>query len=225
MTSSYRSRVLLLALLVLSATAAQARTGTAGPELEVYLTREISDWRLEGGASVETRINRLGLSIRDHLADGLWVGIHGGYLGLTQSGNPATQGMDLSGWHLGTSARWRFLHAGALSLSLLGQYTYNEADDTAADQSTRYAWHEYGAGLESALRMESVQLRLGVDYTRVNGDEKATGPIRQTVSLSEDEPVTARAALDLLVDATGRITFHMESGGRRGAGIGFARQF
>lgn len=213
----------LLALLL--SPAAQGQGRTVGPELEVYLNREVSDWRLETGERVETRVNRLGLRIRDHVNDRLSVGIHGGYLGLTQSGNPATRGMDLAGWYLGTSARWRFLQAGPMSLSLLGQYTYNEADDRLPTQTTRYSWHEYGAGLESAVRLDVVQLRVGVDYIAVDGDEKASGAVQRTFSVSEEEAVTARVALDLLVDATGRITIQAESGGRRGLGIWFARQF
>ncbi len=218
-------RILPLLLLLILPLAAQGQTRTSGPELEVYLSREVSDWRLEGGNTVESRMNRLGLSIHDRVGERVWVGIHGGYLELTQSGNPVTQGMDLSGWYLGASGRWRFLELGPLGLSLLGQYTYNEADDTLGDQNTRYSWHAYGAGLESALRFDAIQLRLGADYTRVDGDEKSSGPVQRTLSLSEDETITARAALDLLVDATGRISFQVESGGRRSAGIWFARQF
>ncbi|WP_018231495.1 hypothetical protein [Thioalkalivibrio thiocyanodenitrificans] len=213
-----------LLILALAQTAA-AQTRTVGPELEVYFKREISDWRPEGAGKVETRINRVGVLVRDHVAEGLWIGLHGGYLGLTQSGNPATRGMNLTGWHLGTSVRWRFLHAESMSVSLLGQYTYNEADDAADGQSTAYDWHEYGAGLETAVRLDRVRLRLGVDYTAVDGDERTRGLIRDTRSISEDEAISARAALDLLVDATGRITFQVEAGGRRGAGIWFARQF
>jgi hypothetical protein len=213
-----------VALLILPlAQTAAAQTG--GPELEVYFKREISDWRPEGAGKVETRINRVGVHIRDHVAEGLWVGLHGGYLGLTQSDNPATRGMSLAGWHLGTSVRWRFLDAENLSLSLLGQYTYNEADDGVGGQNAAYDWHEYGGGLETAVRLDRVQLRLGIDYLAVDGDERTRGLIRDTRSISEDDPISARAALDLWVDATGRITFQVEAGGRRGAGIWFARQF
>jgi hypothetical protein len=219
-------RLLALALLsTMVALPAVAQTYVGGSEFEVYLTREISDWRLQDGGTVETRANRLGLRIRDRVSEGLWVGIHGGYLWMNQSGNPATSGMDLSGWHLGTSARWRFLQVGVVSANLLGHYTYNEAEDSLDDQTTRYSWHEYGAGVESAMRWESVQLRFGADYTMLDGDERARGPIRHTRSLSEDEAVTLRAALDLLTDATGRITFQVETGARRGVGVWFARQF
>ncbi|OOG25198.1 hypothetical protein B1C78_07205 [Thioalkalivibrio denitrificans] len=224
---SLRTASLVLFLFLASAfpLVLQAQSLSPGPELEVYLSREISDWRIEDGPTVETRVNRVGLSIRDHVAEGLWIGLHGGYLSLSQSGNSATQGMDLSGWYLGTSARWRFLRVGAVSMNLSGRYTYHEADDRVGDQDTRYSWHQYGAGVESVIRGESLALRLGADYTAIDGDERARGPIRHTRSLSEDEAVTVRAALDLLVDATGRISFQVEAGARRGAGVQFARQF
>jgi hypothetical protein len=220
------SRRLAAAPIVLClALTSPAPAQTTGTEFEVFLKREVSDWRLEGGHRVETRINRLGMQISDHVTGGLWIGIHGGYLSMSQSGNPATQGMDLGGWFLGTSGRWRFLEAGPVALSLLGQYTYNDADSSLDNQRTRYSWHHYGAGLESAFRLDAVQLRLGVDYSAVDGDEKASGPVQRTLSLSEDESVTSRAALDLFVDPTGWITFQVESGGRRGAGIWFARRY
>ncbi|MFN2348132.1 MAG: outer membrane beta-barrel protein [Thioalkalivibrio sp.] len=223
--TSLLTLALALALMLILPLAVHAQTRVTGPELEVYLNREVSDWRLEGDSKVESRMNRLGLRVRDRVGDNLWIGIHGGYLELTQSGNPVTQGMDLGGWYLGSSARWRFVEVGPASLSLLGQYTYNEADDTLGDQTTRYTWHEYGAGLESGFTMDALRIRLGVDYTGVDGDEKSSGPVQRTLSLAEEESVTARAALDLLVDATGRITIQVETGARRGAGIWFARQF
>jgi hypothetical protein len=223
MPSSLRLVAALIALCLALISPVQAQ-GT-GTDLEVFLKREVSDWRLEGGDRVETRLNRLGLQVSDHVTGGLWIGIHGGYVGMSQSGNPATQGMDLGGWFLGTSGRWGFLEAGPVALSLLGHYTYNDVDATLDDQRTRYSWHHYGAGLESAFRLGAVRLRLGVDYSAVDGDEKASGSIQRTLSLSEDEAVTGRAALDLFVDPTGWISFQMESGGRRGAGIWFARRF
>lgn len=73
--------------------------------------------------------------------------------------------------------------------------------------------------------MELVQLRLCIDAAALDGDERRRGPLRQTRSLSDGRLLATRAALDQLVDATGRISFRLESDTRRGAGISFARRF
>lgn len=209
----------LAALLLLAA--GQAPAFDQGVEAALSLSREHVD--LDAGT--ETRLSRISLSLSEQVRPFLALGLHGGPLLLTQSGNPATAGMELAGYHAGVSARAELFRQSPVGLAAGLSYSYQRAEGDDDDREVAVSLHEARGELAALLRLQSVQLQLGVYALQLEGDEIVAGTIASSTRLDADATAGGFLQADFLVDPTGRVGLRLDGGAKQAATLTFARRF
>jgi len=215
---------LLACTALLAATVPAAAQERFGEGLDVGLTVQRSEQDLGiDGAGHETRISRLGLSIWESSLPWVQFGLQGGPIAVTQSGNPATAGMELTGYFVGIGARSKLYSDRLLDLDAEFGYTYYRADDSSDGRETRLAWYEGRAQAAVTLKLDRLHLSSGAFGMYVDGDQ--TGDGLPTRDLEQDEAFGGFLDVSFWVDADGRIQLRGEGGARNSLSLTFARRF
>lgn len=191
---------------------------------EVYGQRDEMTLR-SGETDVDTRITRLGVVLtgiyNPHLDGSLDIG----HADLTQTDNPATQGMSLTGQYLGVALRVWPLRSAYLDAWLQGDYTYYSLSDGIAGQETAIDWQDRGLAAGVVAHMGRVDLHGGVRRGHLSGDEVANGTLTYTRGVSRTDDTSAWLGLYLHVEPGGTIGAMVERGGRRSVSVRFAYGF
>ena len=153
------------------------------------------------------------------------LGLRLGYTFLTQTGNPATQGLELDGYHAGISlaldiARYR---QGRIFFS--ADYVYQEVKHEGATQTVEMSWHDprVNVGLHHGLGRQ-VFLLVGGSYGRTSGTERVENSAITTRHFSRNDG-GAFLGLDITDNNRGTVGFVMRTGLDRGGSIYFKRLF
>jgi hypothetical protein len=195
-----------------------------GMEATLLIQRLKTDLKADDSI-IESRINRIGLIIYEPANPSFQPGLQIGALEINQSNNPVTTGINISGNYLGVLFRsllFRHNHSG---IQLEGGYTYHVADKMLGNQEIDFKWHELLFNVNALLLYENFNLALGGYSFVIDGDETDFGSITQTREFTEDEKTGVHLGLEYRVDATGSVGIHVDSGGRRGVGLVFSREF
>ncbi len=177
------------------------------------------------GVPVETRSNRIGLSVQEYYSPWLQPGLTIGYLDVSQNNNPVTNGMDLSGEFVGISLNADALQSESFDLNLGVSYTYNQAEDNLSSQSSKLQWHEVVTSIGTRYKLDALHLVAGGFVQTIDGDETANGVLTSTRNFGHDDSVGAYAGIDLLVPSGGRIVIRVDSGARDNVRISFQQSF
>jgi hypothetical protein len=216
MGKSVRIAALLLAI-------ATADAGAFDEGVEAGLSGERV--RIDFDTGVETRTSRLSLFLSENVRPWLSFALHGGPLLLTQSGNPATRGLELSGYHLGVSARAEAFQHSAVGVVGSLHYSYQRADAREDDREVTITLHEARGELGALLRLQSLQLQLGSYALYLDGDETVSGPTPGSAQLEADEQFGGFVQADFLPDPTGTVSLRLDTGAREAITLRFARRF
>lgn len=181
--------------------------------------------RLDLDDGVETRTSRITLFLAEPVRPWLTLGLHGGPVLLTQSDNPATAGLELTGYHIGVSARAEAFRTEPLGIvgGLVYTYQRTDRDETAGD--VVLTLHEARAELAGVARLASLQVQLGGYALHVDGEQTVSGSTPSSRTVEAEETFGGFLQTDFLVDATGRIGLRVEAGAREAIALTFARQF
>jgi hypothetical protein len=191
----------------------------------LYFQRDEMTLR-SGGADVDTRIGRFGVSITSVYSPYLDGSLDIGHASLTQGGNPATQGMSLPGEYMGIAVRAWPLRSCYLDAWVQGDYTFLSVSGTSGGQSAEIELDEAGVSAGVVVHAGPVDMVAGVQQASVSGDEIASGAVTYTRSVRLEDKTTVWAGVDLLVDDRGgTIGVLFSSGGRSGIALRFARRF
>ena len=215
-----RSASLTLLLLSLLAVEPALALGE-GVEAGLIVDRSHLDFR----SGAETRTSRLTFFLAEEVQPWLSLNLNGGPVLLTQRGNPATAGMDLTGYHIGVGARAEWFRQQPLGLAAGVSYDYLRVDDELDERETTITLHEARGELAALVRTSFMQLQLGGYALYLDGDETTSGPVASSSDIEADKTFGGFAQADFRVDWTGRISLRLEAGASQAASLTFARRF
>mgnify|MGYP001151519489 CR=1 FL=1 len=210
--------------LLLAATAPVVAQDRFGEGLDVSLSVHRSEQELRtGGLDYETRITRLGLEVWERSLPGVQLGLSGGPLWLTQSGNAATAGRELTGYFVGVGARGTLFSSPLLDFGVGLDYAYHRAEDDSAGRNIQLAWHQVRVEAGTTLKLERLRLLSGVYGLYLDGDQ--TGSDLATDDLETDRNVGGYLGAEYWLDAGGHIGVRGEAGAYNALSLTFARRF
>lgn len=216
-----------LSVWVTAASLLSSGLATAEPTAVMFaltIDRDTADWSY-AGAVHETRLTQLGVSYHEAYGPALTGGLHGGLLDVSQTDNPATTGMDVSGNYFGISLYYQTPIAIATRAVFQGGYTYRVADGDNGQQFTELQWHELRGLLALKHRYRALEVTLGPALSSLDGDETADGLITRNRIFKQHKKTSGILALEYWLDVTGSISLSLEAGARRATRLLFSRTF
>lgn len=194
--------------------------------LHLALYGQRSDMTLRSaGVDIDTSVSRLGLTITGIYGPHLDASLDLGHASLTQTGNPATQGMNLAGQYGAVAVRFWPLRSRPLDAWVQGDYGVQSVSGSGGGQRTEITWYDGGVAAGLVAHLGRVDLHGGVRHGSLSGDEIASGNLTYTRSIELKNRTTSWVGMDLHVDPGGTIGVVWESGGRSGLSVRFARSF
>lgn len=218
---------LLLAAGIVAASAAAADEGNRiDPPSDFGLSINRSETDLDyPGDAVSTRINRIGVHWRERYAP-LWLGLVGGYSYVTQTGHPATAGLELAGYHAGVTFEATLYATSGTRVTFGGEYLYERVREETDGDDVALAWHIPSARLRAEWRWTPLlELYGGVRYDYLKGEERLHGTRRSTIDVEHGPEAAGMAGLQLHLDDGGYVTLEANGGAVRGVTLSFGRQF
>lgn len=178
------------------------------------------------GTSADTTTQWIGITWYERLAPRFELGIYGGHTFLTQTGNPATAGLEPDGYYAGIGARGVLLDISALQLFAHATYTYQRVEHNGSDRSVTLAWDEPRVQLGAVLAPIG-QLRVygGAMWGTIDGRERVTGLTARTTDFKRHDRTGGFLGLDLAVDRDGYVGVEARSGIERGGDIYFKKRY
>lgn len=177
-----------------------------------------------GGTSHDTTVQWISAGWREPFGP-VQLGLRVGYSALTQTGNPATQGLELDGYHAGISlaldvARYR---QGRIFFS--ADYIYQIVKHEGTTQTVEMSWHDprVNVGLYHGLGRQ-VFLIVGGSYGRTSGTERVENGSITARHFSRNDG-GAFFGLDIADNNKGTVGFVVRTGLDRGGSIYFKRLF
>ncbi len=192
--------------------------------IALYAQRDEATLR-SGGADVETDTGRLGVTLTGIYSPHVDANLDVAHVNLTQTGNPATQGMTLGGEYVGVGLRLWPLRSRHLDAWVRGDYGYQTVTGSNAGQETEINWYDSGLSAGLVAHFGKVDFHAGARQGSLSGDEVASGTLTYTRDIELKDRTTTWVGMDLHVDAGGTIGFVYASGGHRGLSLRFGRRF
>lgn len=203
--------------------------GDARPGLGINLHIERTELAVQyddGSAGDRLEVGRIGIALFESPAPGVRLGISIGRLGISQSGRPATAGLDPSGHFVGFDALGRWGLTRRLSLELGGRVGYAEASDSGSGDTVDLDW--WSAALRPAVTItlaDRVELGIGLRARWLDGVERINGNTRSTVGFREDRVSGGFVGMGLLTGNGGRVHLRADTGAARGLHLVFERRY
>ncbi|MGD8429010.1 MAG: hypothetical protein PVH31_01265 [Ectothiorhodospiraceae bacterium] len=214
--------VIVSAVLPAVAWARSAYDGS-GLELSLDVTRDVSDFEYDNGSRVDTRYTQVGARLYETSIPWFQPGLTLGTGWLTPDGDPALEGLQPNGEHLGLLLRSDIPLAAGLSLRGHVAWVYHDLSDSSGDTSVSLEWYDLSARAGMAARLGRVTLEGGATVRSVDGDRRIEGQDTLPFDTRESTGVYARGAVH--VDRTGTVDIRIESGARDAATVSFRRRF
>lgn len=220
------AKLIIASTLVAAAGTAIANPLRPDPPLDVSLYVERGKAGLDyPGARVPTRTDRIGIQWRERY-DTLWLGLVGGYSFVTQTERAATAGRELNGYHVGVAFSLEVVPVSPFGVSLAGGYLYERVDEASTGSDLELAWHTPYLQLLGYWRAASnVELRGGIRYDYLEGEERVSGPSTTSASLEHRGKTSGVAGLQITLDDTGYIALEGNGGATRSVALYFGRRY
>lgn len=198
-----------------------------GLGINLHVERTELDLRYDdGSAGDRLEVGRIGISLFESPAPGVRLGVSIGRQGISQSGRPATAGLDPSGYFVGFGALGRWALTRRLGLEVGGRVAYAEADDRSGDDAVDLDWWSATLRPAAAITLSRrVELRVGLRAQWLDGDERVTGNTRSTVGFREDGVAGGFVDIGLLTGNGGRVHLRADTGAARGLRLVFERRY
>ncbi len=196
-----------------------------GPDFSLRLARAKASFDY-GAQAHDTTSRWLGVSLREKASEHITLGMYGGYAYVTQTTNPVTAGIELDGYHAGFSLHGVFIASQRASLFYALNYTYQKVDHQSDAQTVVIDWYEPQAQLGAIVTLKQKwRLYGGGSYGYIDGEERTSGTINRTTSISRDSRAGGFLGLDLNVDPDGYVGMEVKTGLTRGGEIYFKRRY
>ncbi|NOX42220.1 MAG: hypothetical protein GXP19_00565 [Gammaproteobacteria bacterium] len=218
--------LLLISIIFLQSNAAQALMldMQENGEFSLNLERVTTDLKFDN-AVIENRISRIYMSIYEASYAWFQPGLKLGYLSSTQSNNPITAGINLSGEIIGISLITNIPPRRFLSTQIEMDYLYHDVNKETFTQKVSLKWYEFIAKAGVSINPGLWQLSIGRYFHLIDGDETAYGTIIQTRHFKEEKQTGSYLDFTLFVDSTGKVGIRAQGGSRRGINLVFSREY
>ncbi len=178
-----------------------------------------------GGTSYQTHISEINLDLRDHLGRYVLVGLHGGYLGVTQDANPALAGLDVSGYDAGVTATGVLPLTSYLGVTLSAADTYHNASASVPQGHERLHWYDAGGRLGLWLAYRHLRVSAGGYVRHLEGSEYVAPPSAETLNIAGRTLAGPYGAISYVTNEGGRIVLFVEGGRWHGLKLSFRYGF
>ncbi|GMQ92175.1 MAG: hypothetical protein BMS9Abin11_1496 [Gammaproteobacteria bacterium] len=180
-----------------------------------------------GTLDIRSTLEEITTSWRYRISKRLQVGFVAGYSSLSQRDNPPTAGLDLNGWHAGVGLHFNLFHSKYVDLVFSTDYTFNDlSGDATNSDSVDIEWAKSRALIGLTVRAgKRVQLYGGSIYNRIDGEQRQTGTVNQTLDFKQDRTSGAFVGLDINLERQGFFGVEIQSGETKGIGFYFKRFF
>jgi hypothetical protein len=216
----------VLSVIALLAVAVLPFTPAAAHPLGIAISYEDVHFPLDvGGSSYETHLSEINLDLRDHLGRYVLVGLHGGYIGVTQDTNPAFSGLDVSGYDVGVSATGVVPLTSFFGVTLSAADTYHDASASVPDGHNRLHWYDAGGRLGVWLADGHFRVSAGGYVRHLEGNELLAPPHAATVSIAGRTRAGPYGGISYVTSEGGRIALFVEGGRWHGATLSFRYGF
>jgi len=213
------------ALIVLSSTRVMAEPLAKPLDFALHLSRLKTELHAEQ-QRIDTVVKRAGITSFDSSEPALQPGLLLGYAWTDISNQTLTAGMTPEGFYIGPALRGVMIAARHFTLTVTAGYLYQRVRDSNAGQSVTLEWYQPQLDLDAAWRItRRISVLIGGQYGRIDADEKLTGTVNQTITLSKRPTLGSRAGLELDLGGDGQagVLIHQAIGD--GVELYFQQQF
>lgn len=134
---------------------------------------------------------------------------------LSISNDPASAGMNLSGYHAGLlmHSALAAIFAPRLKIVFRANYIYQETKDETLNQTVTLRWHEWAANISGKLMLgRQLELGVGWQYGGVDAQRRATGTITETQGLELESSLQRKLDISWLASNGGRVELTVQRG-------------
>ncbi|MFB4203833.1 hypothetical protein KBTX_01375 [wastewater metagenome] len=182
-----------------------------------------SDLDYDDGREIETRETRVGVSLWEplsaHVDGGLILGVNL----VTQDGDPATEGEDLTGGYGGLAVRGEWPLTRTLAVTGEAGWRYYRASASRDTGDITLSRHEGDLRAGLAADLDAVTLSGGLLYTLTDGEREIEDV--DTQGFDTDHAAGAYAGISLDTGGGGRVGVEAVTGPWNGVRVVFARRF
>lgn len=194
--------------------------------LGVAITYENSHFPLDiAGTSYQTHLSEINLDLRDHLGHYILVGVHGGYIGVTEDSNPALSGLDVSGYDAGVSATGTVPLLRHWGITLSAADTYHDASASIPTGQDRLHWYDATGRLGIWFRAQELRLSAGGYLRHLEGTEFVAPPHAESQPILGQTLSGPYAAISYVTHEGGRIALFVDGGRWHGVSLSFRYGF
>ncbi|MCG5541540.1 MULTISPECIES: hypothetical protein [unclassified Halorhodospira] len=227
-----RVRAPLIAAVVMAVAgpaSAHGYQGERGYDVDLRISGAHAQTDLDyGDRTVEHRTSRVGFQLFEVGNPQIQPGLFGGWMrSRVDDPGPApdSQVADttrLSGYYIGAGVRSHLFHREPVSLLGEVRYTWHDADGSSNGREVEREWTELQARLGPVVRVGPVRWSVGGYLSAIDGDQYVNG-VRD--GFEQDRLTGAYTQFDLMVDRTGYVGLHADTGGSAGVHMVFGRIF
>jgi hypothetical protein len=165
-----------------------------------------------GGTRVDTRVDMVGLALRQRMTDSVHLGLLAGWSAVTQADNPLAAGLQPHGFHAGLSLDVDIITLERWSVFGAAAYVRQHVEDEDVGRTIQLQWGEWRAGLGGSVRLATARLYGGASYGAADGTQRAGGTVDNTTSFDISGKAGGFVGLDLRVEADGYIGAEARTG-------------
>lgn len=187
------------------------------------VAREQSDLRYDDGRRIDTRETRVSASFREPLTPHLDGTLTLGASWVSQDGDPATEGEDLTGGFGGLALEGVWPLNPELAVEAAVGWQYHRASGDGRDGDITLERHVGSARGGLRLSVEDLSLAGGALYQYTDGERRVDGLDTQGFETDDDLGIYARVGLG--TGAGGAVAVEAVTGPWRGVRLIFSRRF
>lgn len=220
--------LLLLCLYPLQAMAVDLAAGVpgfGGLGADLHMARDEIELT-NSAAEPDTTLLRTGVTLTESAGNRLSMGLMLGYASASQTDQPLTAGMRLTGYYLGVNIHGAIPLGERLRIGLMGQFLYQWMSDNIEDQRVEMEWSQVDTALTLQAGLTKIlTVYAGPLWSTIEVDQQSRGDINDTTSFENRHTTGGVYGAQLEVESQGWIAFEVRHGPLDGVVLSFQRRF
>lgn len=169
-------------------------------------------------------LDRISVAVLTFMVPQVQFGFITGSSNLSINNDPATAGMNLTGYHTGLLMRSTL--GSNPKVVFHADYIYQETKDETINQTATLRWHEWSAGISGKITLgHQLELGAGWEYDDVDAQRRATGGINETQNLNLKSGSQRKLEVTWLASNGGRVDLTIQRGSYQQVEFRFSQDF